>query len=214
MTFDLEKLKQSVIDGNAAEAVELTQQLLAEDVPPDVLINQGLITAMSLVGKLFEEGEIFIPDMLVAARAMQSCLDILKPLLSETEAKPRGTIILGTVKGDLHNIGKNLVGIMLEGAGFEVVDLGTDVAPETFVRAIHERNAELVGLSALLTTTMNSMRTTIEAFEQSGLRERVKIMIGGAPVTESFAHQIRADGYAADAGGAANLAKSLLGLRM
>jgi len=214
MTFDLEKLKQSVIDGDAAAALELTQQSLAEHVPPDVLINQGMISAMSVVGTLFEEGEIFIPDMLVAARAMQSCLDILKPLLSEKVVKPLATVILGTVKGDLHNIGKNLVQMMLEGAGFKVVDLGTDVAPEKFIQTVQEHNAELVGLSSLLTTTMNSMRTTIEAFEQSGLRERVKIMVGGAPVTESFALRIKADGYAADAGGAASLAKSLLGFQM
>ncbi len=212
MTYNLEKLRQSVIDGDADSALELTRQLLAEHVPPDVLINQGLITAMAVVGKLFEEGEIFIPDMLVAARAMQCCLDILKPLLSKTEVKPLATVVLGTVKGDLHNIGKNLVRMMLQGAGFEVVDLGTDVAPEKFIQAIHEHNAELVGLSALLTTTMTSMRTTIEAFEKSGLRGRVKIMVGGAPVTESFARQIKADGYAADAGAAANLAKSLLNL--
>jgi 5-methyltetrahydrofolate--homocysteine methyltransferase len=212
MNFDLEKLKQSVIDGDDSGALELTKQALAEHVPLDVLINQGLIAAMSVVGKLFEEGEFFIPEMLVAARAMQSCMDILKPLLSNMEAKPLATVVLGTVKGDMHDIGKNLVRMMLQGAGLEVVDLGTDVAPEKFIQAIHEHGAKLVGLSALLTTTMTSMGAIIEAIEQAGLRGRVKIMVGGAPVTESFARQIKADGYAPDASRAANLAKSLLGL--
>jgi 5-methyltetrahydrofolate--homocysteine methyltransferase len=212
MNFDLEKLKQSVIDGDDSGALELTKQALAEHVPLDVLINQGLIAAMSVVGKLFEDGEFFIPEMLVAARAMQSCMDILKPLLSNMEAKPLATVVLGTVKGDMHDIGKNLVRMMLQGAGLEVVDLGTDVAPEKFIQAIHEHGAKLVGLSALLTTTMTSMGAIIEAIEQAGLRGRVKIMVGGAPVTESFARQIKADGYAPDASRAANLAKSLLGL--
>jgi 5-methyltetrahydrofolate--homocysteine methyltransferase len=212
MAFDLEKLKQSVIDGDAAGAMELTRQALAEQVPLDVLINQGLIAAMSVVGKLFEEGEFFIPEMLVSAHAMKSCMDILKPLLSNTEVKPLATVVLGTVKGDMHDIGKNLVRMMLQGAGLEVVDLGTDVAPEKFIQAIHEHGAKLVGLSALLTTTMTSMGAIIEAIERAGLRDRVKIMVGGAPVTESFARQIKADGYALDASRAANLAKSLLGL--
>jgi 5-methyltetrahydrofolate--homocysteine methyltransferase len=210
MAFDLEKLKRSVIDGDTAGALELTRQALAEHEPLDVLINQGLIAAMSVVGKLFEEGEFFIPEMLIAARAMQSCMDILKPLLSKTESKPLATVVLGTVKGDLHDIGKNLVRMMLQGAGFEVVDLGTDVAPEKFVQAIHEHSAKLVGLSALLTTTMTSMRAIIEAIEQAGLRDRVKVMVGGAPVTESFARQIKADGYAPDASRAVNVAKLLM----
>ncbi|MBE3037254.1 MAG: corrinoid protein [Chloroflexi bacterium] len=212
MAFDLEKLKQSVLDGDAAGALELTRQALVENVPPEVLINQGLIPAMSVVGKLFEEGEIYIPEMVVASRAMQSCLENLKPLLSKTDIKPLAIIILGTVKGDLHDMGKNLVKMMLQGAGLEVVDLGTDVAPEKFIQAIQEHGAKLVGLSALLTTTMTSMRTTIETIEQSGLRDQVKIMVGGAPVTESFASQINADGYAPDASRAASLAKVLLGL--
>lgn len=212
MTFNIEELKQAIVDGDAAAALELTRQALAEQVAPEVLINQGLIAAMAVVGNLFEEGEIFIPEMLVAARAMQAALDILKPLLAETDMKPVGTVILGTVKGDMHDIGKNLVKMMLQGAGFEVVDLGTDVAPERFIQAIQEYGAKLVGLSALLTTTMNSMRLTIEAIEQSGLRDKVKIMVGGAPVTEAFAAQIRADGYAPDASRAASLAKMLMGV--
>jgi 5-methyltetrahydrofolate--homocysteine methyltransferase len=150
--------------------------------------------------------------MLIAARAMQSCMDILKPLLANSEVKPLATVVIGTVLGDMHDIGKNLVRMMLQGAGLEVVDLGTDVAPEKFVQAIREHDANLVGLSALLTTTMTSMGAIIEAIQQAGLRERVKIMVGGAPVTESFARQIKADGYAADASRAVNLAKTMLGL--
>jgi len=210
MTFNMEELKQVIVDGDAPAALELTHLALAEQVAPEVLINEGLIAAMAIVGNLFEEGEIFIPEMLVAARAMQAALDILKPLLAETDIKPIGTVILGTVKGDMHDIGKNLVKMMLQGAGFEVVDLGTDVAPEKFIQAIQEHNAKLVGLSALLTTTMQSMRLTIEAIEQSGLRNKVKIMVGGAPVTEAFSAQIRADGYAPDASRAASLAKNLM----
>ncbi len=212
MAFNLDELKQAIIDGKTTSALELTRQALSEQVLPDLLINQGLIPAMSVVGKLFEEGEFYIPEMLVAARAMQACLDILKPLLSKTDAKPLATVIIGTVKGDMHDIGKNLVRMMLQGAGLEVVDLGSDVASEKFVQAIHEHAAKLVGLSALLTTTMVSMRTIVEAIEQAGLREKVKIMVGGAPVTESFARKIKADGYAPDASQAVGLAKSLLGL--
>ncbi len=212
MAFDLEKLKQFVLEGDSAGSLELTQQALYEHVPPDVLINQGLIPAMSVVGKLFEEGELYIPEMLISARAMQACLEVLKPLLSKADVKPLAIVVLGTVNGDMHDIGKNLVKMMLQGAGLEVIDIGTDAPPEKFIQAIQEHDAKLVGLSALLTTTMTSMRTTIEAIEQAGLRDKVKIMIGGAPVTEAFASQIKADGYAADASRAASLAKSLLGL--
>ncbi len=212
MTFDLENLKQSVINGDARVAMDLTEQAIADHVAFDQLINNGLIEAMLVVGNLFEEGEFFIPDLLVSARAMQSCMDILRPLLSAAEARPLATVILGTVEGDMHDIGKNLVRMMLQGAGFEVVDLGTDVAPEKYIQAIHEHGARLVGVSALLTTTMKSMHTIIETIEQEGLRDQVKIMVGGAPVTELFARQIKADGYAPYASQAANLAKSLLKL--
>jgi 5-methyltetrahydrofolate--homocysteine methyltransferase len=210
MSFDLEKLKRSVIDGDAAGALDLTRQGLADHVPLDLLINGGLIAAMSVVGKLFEEGEFFIPEMLISARAMQSCMDILKPLLSSSEAKPVATVVIGTVRGDLHDIGKNLVRMMLQGAGLEVVDLGTDVLPEEFIQAIHEHGAKLVGLSALLTTTMTSMGVVIKAIEQAGLRNQVKIMVGGAPITEEYARQIGADGYAPDASRAVNVAKLLM----
>ncbi|TRZ50361.1 cobalamin-binding protein [bacterium] len=210
MAFNLEKLKRSVIDGDRTGALELTMQALAEQITLETLINQGLIAAMSEVGKLFEDGKFYIPEMLISARAMQSCMDILKPLLSDTEARPLATVVIGTVKGDLHDIGKNLVRMMLQGAGFEVVDLGTDVTPEKFIQAIHEHHARLVGLSALLTTTMISMGVVIKAIKQAGLRDQIKIMVGGAPITEEYARQIGADGYASDASRAVNVAKSLI----
>jgi len=186
MAFNLEKLKRSVIDGDRTGALELTMQALAEQITLETLINQGLIAAMSEVGKLFEDGKFYIPEMLISARAMQSCMDILKPLLSDMEARPLATVVIGTVKGDLHDIGKNLVRMMLQGAGFEVVDLGTDVTPEKFIRAIHEHHARLVGLSALLTTTMISMGVVIKAIKQAGLRDQIKIMVGGRPLQKSM----------------------------
>jgi 5-methyltetrahydrofolate--homocysteine methyltransferase len=210
MSFDLEKLKQSVIDGNAVSALDLTRQALEEHVPHNLILNVGLIEAMSEVGKQFEAGTFYIPEMLIAARAMQACMDVLKPLLSVTDARPIATAVIGTVKGDLHDIGKNLVRMMLAGAGFNVVDLGTDVTPEKFVQAIQDHGAKLVGLSALLTTTMISMGGIIKAIEQAGLRNQVKIIIGGAPITEEYARQIGADGYASDASRAVNVAKSLI----
>jgi 5-methyltetrahydrofolate--homocysteine methyltransferase len=210
MSFDLEKLKQSVIDGNAAGALDLTRLALEDKVPLDLILNQGLIAAMSEVGQQFEAGTFYIPEMLIAARAMQACMDILKPLLSGSETKPHATVVIGTVKGDLHDIGKNLVRMMLAGAGFDVIDLGTDVTPEKFVQAAQEHRAKLVGLSALLTTTMVSMGEIIKAIEQAGLRGQVKIMVGGAPITEEYARQIGADGYAADASRAVTVAKSLI----
>lgn len=210
MSFDLEKLKQSVIDGNAAEALDLTRQALEERVPLELILNGGLIAAMSEVGEQFEAGMFYIPEMLIAARAMQACMDVLKPFLSVTDTRPLATVVIGTVKGDMHDIGKNLVRMMLAGAGFDVVDLGTDVTPEKFVQAILEHGAKLVGLSALLTTTMISMGGIIKAIEQAGLRDQVKIMVGGAPITEEYARKIGADGYASDASRAVNVAKSLI----
>jgi len=210
MSFDLEKLKRSVIDGNASEALDLTRQALEERVPLELILNGGLIAAMSEVGKQFEAGMFYIPEMLIAARAMQACMDVLKPLLSVTDTRPLATVVIGTVKGDMHDIGKNLVRMMLAGAGFDVVDLGTDVTPEKFVQAIHEHRAKLVGLSALLTTTMISMGGIIKAIEQAGLRDQVKIMVGGAPITEDYARKIGADGYASDASRAVTVAKSLI----
>jgi 5-methyltetrahydrofolate--homocysteine methyltransferase len=199
-----------VIDGNAAGALDLTRQALEERVPLELVLNGGLIAAMSEVGKQFEAGIFYIPEMLIAARAMQACMDVLKPLLSVADTRPLATVVIGTVKGDMHDIGKNLVRMMLAGAGFDVVDLGTDVTPEKFVQAIHEHAAKLVGLSALLTTTMISMGGIIKAIEQAGLRDQVKIMVGGAPITEEYARKIGADGYASDASRAVNVAKSLI----
>ena len=213
MAFDLEALKQNVIDGNAKGALALTQQGLAEGVAPEILINQGLIPAMSTVGKLFEEGEFFVPEMLIAARAMQGSLEILRPLVAAKGGmKPLATVVVGTVKGDLHDIGKNLVKIMLEGAGCRVIDLGTDVTPEKYVQTAIENKADIIALSALLTTTMPNMKNTVEAVKTAGLSGKVKVIIGGAPVTDTYARQIGADGYAPDASRAATLVRHLMGV--
>ncbi len=182
---------------------------LAEGVNPSAILNEGLIAGMGEVGRLFEEGEFFVPEMLIAARAMKSAMAILKPHLGSGEVGAAGKVIIGTVKGDLHDIGKNLVGLMLEGAGFQVVDLGSDVPAEKFVAATQEHSPNVVAMSALLTTTMVNMKSTVAALEAAGLRDQVKIMIGGAPVTDAFASQIGADGYAPDASRAVALAKAL-----
>lgn len=207
----IEAIYQAVLDGNAPAAKAGVEKALAEGIAPDVILKEGLIAAMGEVGRLFEENEYFVPEMLVSARAMQNGLSVLKPHLAEVGAKPTGKVVIGTVKGDLHDIGKNLVAMMLEGAGFEIVDLGTDVSPEKFVKAVLEQKPQLVGMSALLTTTMPSMGTTVKALVEAGVREQVKVMIGGAPVTDAFAKQIGADGYAPDASSAVRLAKSLVG---
>jgi 5-methyltetrahydrofolate--homocysteine methyltransferase len=207
-----EKLKliyDAILDGDMEGVVNNIQAPLDAGVAPGEILNMALIPAMDKVGQLFEEGEYFVPEMLVAARAMKAGLEILKPLLVDSGVDPVGKVVLGTVKGDLHDIGKNLVAMMLEGAGFEIVDLGTDVSPEQFVAAVRE-DVDLVGLSALLTTTMPAMENTIRAIEGSGLRNQVKIIIGGAPVTAEYARQIGADGYAADASQAATLARELI----
>jgi len=206
----LDDLKQNVIDGNATSVPELVKQAMSEGVPPEKILNQGLISGMAEVGRLFEEGEFFVPEMLIAARAMKAGLALLRPHLAAANVKAVGKVVLGTVQGDLHDIGKNLVGMMLEGAGFEVVDLGTDVSPDKFVAAVKEHKPDLVGCSALLTTTMPKMKTTIEALTEAGLRGSVKVMIGGAPVTEKYAAEIGADLYAPDASSAANRAKQIV----
>ena len=203
----LDDLRQNVIDGNAAGVPGLVKQALNESRPPEQILNEGLISGMAEVGRLFEEGEFFVPEMLIAARAMKAGLELLRPHLAAANVKAVGKVIIGTVQGDLHDIGKNLVGMMLEGAGFEVVDLGTDVSPDKFVAAVKEHQPDLVGCSALLTTTMPKMKTTIEALTEAGLRGSVKVMIGGAPVTEKYAAEIGADLYAPDASSAANRAK-------
>jgi 5-methyltetrahydrofolate--homocysteine methyltransferase len=185
--------------------------LEAKDAPAEIL-SQGMIAAMKEVGRLFEEGEYYVPEMLIAARAMQAGLALLKPHLVDSGIQPTGKVAVGTVKGDLHDIGKNLVAMMLEGAGFAIVDLGTDVAPEKFVASIQEDGVDVVALSALLTTTMPSMKATIEAISAAGLRENIKVIVGGAPVTQEYAEKIGADGFAPDASGAVTVTESLLGI--
>ena len=208
--MDLRELMDAVIAGNEGEAKSLAETAIAEGMPAETVVNDGLIAAMSVVGERFGRGEIYVPEMLFAARAMQRCLDLLEPLLVGQSAAGPGTVVIGTVKGDVHDIGKNIVAIMLKGSGFTVHDLGADVPPERFVQAVTEHDADLVGLSALLTTTMPGMRTVIEALESAGLRDRVKVIVGGAPVTDEFALSIGADGYGRDAGHAAVRAKELL----
>jgi len=206
----LDAIYQSVIEGDAQGVSEGVQGALEAGQDPGEILNQGMISAMAEVGRRFEAQEMFVPEMLIAARAMKAGMAILKPYLLEADIEPVGRVVLATVKGDLHDIGKNLVGMMLEGAGFEVVDLGVDVAPEGFVEAVQEHRPDFVGMSALLTTTMPSMGTTVEALEEAGLREQVKVMVGGAPVTQQFAEEIGADIYAPDASSAANRAKAAL----
>jgi 5-methyltetrahydrofolate--homocysteine methyltransferase len=201
---------QGVVEGDNAGVQANVNAALAAGVPAGTILNEGCIAGMAEVGRLFEEGEYFVPEMLIAARAMKGAMAILKPHLAAGEVGNAGKVILGTVKGDLHDIGKNLVGLMLEGAGFQVIDLGSDVSAEKYVEAAKTHAPQIVAMSALLTTTMVNMKGTITALEEAGLRGKVKIMIGGAPVTEAFAAQIGADGYAADASRAVATAKSLL----
>jgi len=201
---------QLVLEGNRDELVSKVQAALDGGIPAGDILQKGLIAAMGEVGKLFEEGEFFVPEMLIAARAMKAGLAILQPLLVDSGVASAGKVAIGTVKGDLHDIGKNLVGMMLEGAGFEIVDLGTDVEAEQFVAAVKD-GADVIGLSALLTTTMPSMEGTIKAIEAEGLRDMVKVIIGGAPVTSAYSEKIGADGYAPDASQAVSLTKSLIG---
>ena len=208
--MSLEKVYQAVMEGDAGEAASQVEAALAAGVPAGEILNKGCIAAMAEVGELFEEGEMFVPEMLIAARAMQAGMNILKPHLGEGEVISAGKVIIGTVAGDLHDIGKNLVGMMLEGAGFEVIDLGTDATAEDFVAAVQANSPDMIGMSALLTTTMPSMTKTIEALTEAGLRDQVKVIIGGAPVTQQFAEKIGADGYAPDASSASRKAKELL----
>ena len=205
-----EMLADSVIAGNAARTEELTMAALNEGHPPEMVLNQGLIAAMDIVGMKFRNNEFYVPEMLISARAMKAGIKILRPKLVETGVKPIGRFLIGTVKGDLHDIGKNLVSMMMEGAGFEVIDLGVDVSPDKFITAIREHQPQIVGLSALLTTTMLNMKEAIAAFQSAGVREQIKVVIGGAPVTQQYAEEILADGFAADAATAVDLAKNLL----
>jgi 5-methyltetrahydrofolate--homocysteine methyltransferase len=206
----MQELYTSILNGDNKTVAQKVQAALDAGIDASRILNEGMIAAMAEVGRLFEEGEYYVPEMLISARSMQAGLAVLKPHLMQANVKSAGKVVAGTVKGDLHDIGKNLVCMMLEGAGFEIYDLGTDVSPEKIVSVLQEQEADIVALSALLTTTMPNMKATIEALHKAGLRERVKVIIGGAPVTEGYAQQIGADGYSPDASRAVSLAKSLL----
>ncbi|NWF85377.1 MAG: corrinoid protein [Bryobacteraceae bacterium] len=207
---EFEKLHQAVLDGDQKAARSLTEAMLAEGVAPLDMITKAMVPAMDEVGRRFECEEYFVPELLLSARAMKASMELLRPLLTASGAQPAGRVVIGTVKGDLHDIGKNLVASMLEGGGFEVVDLGADVAPEKFIEAVKQSGAQIVALSALLTVTMPSMRTTIDALNQAGIRNQVKVMVGGAPVTSQFATEIGADGYSENASAAVQLARKLM----
>jgi 5-methyltetrahydrofolate--homocysteine methyltransferase len=206
----IDEIKASVLDGDARAVDRLVPQALQEGISAESLLKEALISAMAEVGARFESGDYYVPEMLISARAMKVGLEHLRPLLVAQDVKPAGKIVVGTVKGDLHDIGKNLVAIMLEGAGFQVIDLGVDVTPEKFIQAVRENGADLVGLSALLTTTMTNMKSTIDAIKAAGLYDQVKVIIGGAPVSQAFADQIGAHGFAPDASAAATLAAHLI----
>jgi 5-methyltetrahydrofolate--homocysteine methyltransferase len=190
----------------------MVEQALSEGADPQELLDRYLVPAMDEVGRRFEANEYFVPELLIAARAMKAALELIRPLLAESGAEPAGRVVIGTVRGDLHDIGKNLVAAMLEGGGFEVIDLGVDVAPERFITAAEENRAQIIAMSALLTTTMPGMKTTLEAIEAAGLRDRVKVMVGGAPVTRAFADEIGADGFSDNASGAVRVARDLIGV--
>ena len=212
MTHDeiLKGLYEETLVGNAPAVKDLTNAGLEAGLDPETMLYDGLIPSLEEVGARFERGDFFVPEMLIAARAMQGALDILRPLLAETGAKPVGTFVMGTVKGDVHDIGKNLVNIMLEGAGFTVHDLGVNVAPEKFVEEVQKHEPDIVGFSAFLTTTMPMFKANINALQKAGLRDSVIVMVGGAPVTKEYADAVGADGYAADASTAVRLAKALI----
>jgi len=206
-----EEIFENILNGSAPETEQLVLQALKAGVGAEELLRDALIPAMAEVGVRFERGDLYIPEMLISARAMKAGLAHLRPRLVEQDVKPAGKIILGTVKGDLHDIGKNLVGMMMEGAGFQVIDLGVDVSPDKFVQSVKDTGAELVGMSALLTTTMLSMEATIQALKQAGLYGKVKVIVGGAPITQGYADKIGAHGYASDASSASRKAMELLG---
>ena len=210
MSEILQEISTAVIEGDLGEIADLTEDALDDGLAAEQILNEGLMPGMDYVGVEFKAGNMFVPEVLRSAKTMQTSMDILKPLLAESGVKMVGKVLLGTVKGDLHDIGKNLVGMMCEGAGFEVKDLGKDVAPEDFVAAVKDFEPDVVGMSALLTTTMRAMESTIKVLEEAGLRDKVKIMIGGAPVTQAFADQIGADGYASNAASASELAKKFV----
>lgn len=205
---DLKALGDAIIKGDQSSAVKITQEAIDSGVSPAEILNDGLVAGMSVIGERFKKNEVYIPEVLIAARAMKSAMEILQPKLTETGVKPIGTVVIGTVQGDLHDIGKNLVAMMLKGAGFNVIDLGVDCSAEKFIAAVSEHNANIVAMSALLTTTMPAMEKGIKAIKDAGVA--AKVMIGGAPVTQGYADKIGADGYSADAASAVDLAKKLM----
>jgi 5-methyltetrahydrofolate--homocysteine methyltransferase len=207
---DLKQLYDSVVSGDAKATQAITQQALADGVDPLKLVNEYMVPAMDEVGRRFEANEYFVPELLISARAMKAALELIRPLLTARGDQPLGRVAIGTVKGDLHDIGKNLVGSLLEGGGFEVIDLGVNVTPEKFIATVNEKNANIVAMSALLTTTMPAMKTTIDALKQAGIREKVKVLIGGAPITQKYAEEIGADGFSDNAVGAVALAKKAI----
>ena len=209
---DLKQLYDAVVSGDAKATRALTQQALAEGIDPLELVNGYMVPAMSEVGRRFECNEYFVPELLISARAMKAALELIRPLLTARGDKPVARVAIGTVKGDLHDIGKNLVASLLEGGGFEMIDLGVNVAPEKFIAAVKEKQANIIAMSALLTTTMPAMKTTIDALKQAGVRSQVKVLIGGAPITQKYADEIGADGYAENAVGAVALAKKAVAL--
>ena len=209
----LKEMYDATLVGNAPSVLELTNAGLAMGLNPETLLFDSLIPSLEEVGARFERGDFFVPEMLIAGRAMAGALEVLRPLLAETGVEPVGTFVMGTVKGDVHDIGKNLVNIMLEGAGFHVIDLGVQVAPERFVEAVREHTPDILGFSAFLTTTMPMFKANINALEKAGLRDQVIVMVGGAPVTQEYADAVGADGYASDASAAVNRAKDLLARR-
>jgi 5-methyltetrahydrofolate--homocysteine methyltransferase len=207
---DLSALIESIINGKAKDAKELVQKAVDAKVPVGEILSNGLIKGMSIVGEKFKNNEFYVPEVLIAARAMRGAMEVLKPLLASSGVEPIGIVAIGTVKGDLHDIGKNLVVMMMEGAGFEIMDLGIDVPAEKFVEAV-KNGAQVIAMSALLTTTMTAMKSTIDALKEAGVRDKTKVLIGGAPVTQNYADEIGADGYARDAASGADAAKELIG---
>ncbi len=207
---DLSKLREAIVKGDVKTAVEVTKEAIAAKVNPQELLDKYMIPAMDEVGQKFECNELFVPELLLTARVMKSALELVRPLLTASGAEPAGRVVIGTVKGDLHDIGKNLVASMLEGGGFEVTDLGVDVSPEKFVEMAKSKNANLIAMSALLTTTMPSMKSVIAELDKQGVRGKVKVIIGGAPVTQQYADEIGADGYSDNANGAVGLARKLV----
>jgi 5-methyltetrahydrofolate--homocysteine methyltransferase len=208
----LDKIADEVQKGNSEAVEALLNEAIAQNLPADTIMDKGLVEGMNIVGEKFKNNECFIPEVLVSAKAMTIGMGILKPLLAEKNVKPLGKAIIGTIQGDLHDIGKNIVGMLLQGAGFEIIDLGADVHVDKFVESATAENADLVGMSALLTTTMVNMKTVIDGFKEAGIRDRVKVIIGGAPVTQAYADQIGADGYASNAASGVDVAKKLLGV--